>query len=545
MNRNIKKAESEFKPSADGKSAVAEKGMVSSATRASTGAGVEMLRKGGNAVDAAVATAFALGVSEPQGSGMGGQTMVLLSHRGRSIAIDGSSRAPSLAHVSAITGEDRAIGYRATTVPSTPAVLAYLHRNYGRLSWEQVLEPAISLAREGYPVSEFQHNWQKREIPNFQKVHSGSGAHYFLKNNEPYQPGDIFRQPDLAAMLKRIAQEGVEDFYNGKIARMIDADMRENGGLLRYDDLVLIPWPLERQPLTGYFRGLRIDSMPPPGAGKPLIFALSMLDYVPQLFDFDEEFKKDLLLIHIIRRALLQRDGKPFHPLYAPFRDQDKNIFRKAYIKKVMDEMLEKLEINLLPVTPTADEQGGETTHLSVIDAEGMAVSLTQSIERVYGSKAAAGGLGFLYNNYLFDFEYERPEHPYYLRPNHVPWATVSPTLVYNNGAVWMAVGSPGSERVLSAITQFLLNITEFGMPIDQAMKAPRLHCSLGGLISLEAERFPPGLIPYLENKGYRIQRLEPYAFYLGSLHAVVKRADQQGLQAIADVRRDGFAAGI
>ncbi len=496
-------------------------------------------------MDAAVAAAAALGVSEPQGSGMGGQTMILLNTNRGTVAIDGSSRAPSLAHASAITRQDRSIGYRATTVPGTPATLAFANRKYGRLPWKTVLGPAIELAEGGYPISKFQHNWQKRELPNFNKVHSRSGARYFLNNGQPYQVGEPFKQPELARMLKRMADEGVEDFYSGKTAKMIDADMRAKGGLLRYDDLVLIPLPLERQPLTGHFRGLRIDTMPPPGAGEPLLFALSMLDVVPPQFDFGEEFKKDLLLVHILRKALLERDGRPFHPVFSPFTDEDKNMFDKDYIQKVMDEILSKLEINLLPVIPTSDEKSGETTHLSVIDNQGMAVSLTQSIERIYGSKAAAEGLGFLYNNYLHDYEYERPEHPYYLRPNHVPWATVSPSLIYLNGNIWMAVGSPGSERVFAAITQFLLNITEFGMPVCESMKAPRLHCSLGGLISLEAGRFPEGLVDYFKEKGYRIEKLDDYAFYLGSLHAVLKRSDGKGLQAIADVRRDGYAAGI
>jgi gamma-glutamyltranspeptidase / glutathione hydrolase len=544
MNQNIIRAETSFNPSADGKCAVADKAMVSTASKSATLAGVDTLKKGGNAVDAAVAAALTIGVSEPQGSGMGGQTMMLLSYKGRSIAIDGSSRAPSLAHVSAITEEDRSVGYRATTVPSTPAVLAYTQRKYGKLQWKNSLEPAIKIAEEGYPISELQHKWQKREIPNFEKVHSASGAKYFLNDNKPYEVGEIFRQPELAGMLKRLAQEGVEDFYNGKIAKMIDADMRENGGLLRYDDLVLLPWPLERRPLTGFFRGLRIDTMPPPGAGKPLLLALSMLDFVPHQFDFGEEFKKDLLLIHILRKALLQREGKPFHPLFAPFTDKDKDMFSRRYIRKTMETMLDKLEIVFLPVVPTPDEQSGETTHISVIDSDGMAVSLTQSIERVYGSKAAASGLGFIYNNYLSDFEYDKPEHPYYLRPNHVPWATVSPTLIYNNDKIWMALGSPGSERILSTITQFLLNITEFGMSIDEAMKAPRLHVSLGGLVSLEAGRFPEGLTGYLKKKGYRISELDPYSFYLGSLHAVLKTQDGS-FQGIADLRRDGFAAGI
>ncbi len=545
MKPFVKRTEDNFEPSDDGKCSVAENAMVSTASKQATLAGVEALKKGGNAVDAAVAAALALGVSEPQGSGFGGQTMIMLSQNGKSTAIDGSSRAPSLAHVSALTENDRSVGYRATTVPGTLATLAYASRKYGTLPWETLLEPAIKTAEEGFPVTNLQHTLQKREVINFEKVDSRSGARYFLKDNKPYEAGEIFKQPDLAKMLKRLANKGVEDFYNGKIAKMIDADMRENGGLLRYDDLNLIPWPVERKPLSASYRGLRIDTMPPPGAGKPLLFVLSMLDMVPQDFEFKEPFLKDLLLIHLIRRALLERDGKPFHPLFSSLIDNEVDMLNPQYIKKTMEEILEKLDIMLYPAIPTYDESSGETTHLSVIDKDGTAVSLTQSVERVYGSKAAAEGLGFLYNNYLYDFDYNKPEHPFYLRPNHVPWATVSPTLVYNDDKIWIAIGSPGSERVLSALTQFMVNITELGMSVGESMKAPRLHCSMGGLVSLEAQRFPEGLTTYLEKKGYRIRELEPYAFYIGALHGVLKKHDNSGFQGIADVRRDGLAAGI
>jgi gamma-glutamyltranspeptidase/glutathione hydrolase len=179
------------------------------------------------------------------------------------------------------------------------------------------------------------------------------------------------------------------------------------------------------------------------------------------------------------------------------------------------------------------------------MDRMGMAVSLTQSIERVYGCKAAAAGLGFLYNNYLMDFDYTMPHHPFYLRPNAVPWATVAPTFLFLGDDLWMALGSPGSERIISTLAQFLLRVVDRDFSIDKAVEAPRIHCSLGGRISLEAERFSPGLIDFLKNKGYRLDLHEPYAFYLGCIQAVLKRQTNNGFQGIADVRRDGTARGL
>jgi gamma-glutamyltranspeptidase/glutathione hydrolase len=174
-----------------------------------------------------------------------------------------------------------------------------------------------------------------------------------------------------------------------------------------------------------------------------------------------------------------------------------------------------------------------------------VSVSLTQSIEKVYGSKTAAAGLGFLYNNYITDYEYTHISHPFYLRPNAVPWATVAPTLVYNGSGVWMTVGSPGSERIFSSITQFLLNVIDRHQPINEAMMAPRLHCSLGGRVSLEADRFPRELIDFFQEKGYRIDKRPSYSFYLGAIHAVLKKQYGSGFQGVAERRRDGIAAGF
>jgi gamma-glutamyltranspeptidase/glutathione hydrolase len=200
---------------------------------------------------------------------------------------------------------------------------------------------------------------------------------------------------------------------------------------------------------------------------------------------------------------------------------------------------------SILLFIPSEDELSGETTHLSVIDETGMAVSLTQSIERVYGSKAVAEGLGFLYNNYLYDFDYNLPEHPFYLRPNAVPWATVSPTIVFYEGQIWMAVGSPGSERVISTLALFLQRVADYGMSIDEAMRAPRIHCSLGGRVSLEIGRFAESLSPFFELKGFRIDPREDYSFYLGCIQAVLRRHDGKGFQGVADLRRDGTAMGL
>ena len=542
---NLKKVEAGLTLSGDGKCAAGSRGVIATQCPQASEAGVAMLKAGGNAVDAAVAAAFVLGVAEPQASGLGGQTMMLIAHEEGEVAIDGSSRAPSLAHTSAIYRRDRSLGYRASTVPSTPAALSYVHGRYGKLAWPAVLEPAIHFAEAGYRISALQERLLDRERESFEKVDSQSGVRYFFKDGRPYREGEMFRQPDLGDVLKRLSKGGAEEFYRGTIAKQIDADMRLNGGLLRYDDLALIPYPIEREPLRRPFRGLEVCTMPPPGSGRSLLFALMMIDMIPPEQRIQDQATRYLLFIQILRKTLLERSDRPFDPNFFPQIAADADMLDPVYARDCLAEILESVDRSILPFIPSEDELSGETSHLSVIDESGMAVSLTQSIERVYGSKAVADGLGFLYNNYLYDFDYKMPEHPFYLRPNAVPWATVSPTIVLHEGQIWMAVGSPGSERIISALTLFLERVVDLEMPIDEAMRAPRIHCSLGGRVSLEAGRFAESLEPFFKHKGFRVDPREDYSFYLGSIQAVLRRHDGKGLQGVADIRRDGVALGL
>lgn len=522
---------------------IAKNGIVATAFPDATNAGVEMLKIGGNAVDAACASALALGVCEPQASGIGGQTMMLIYTGKKVVAIDGSSRAPSLAHVKAIYETDRSSGYRATTIPSTLATLGYVQQKYGQLSWQKVVEPAIKIAADGYKISELQHNLQIRELTKFDSVESRSGKKYFFKNDFPYPVGEVFKQPDLARLLEKIADKGIEEFYTGTVSKIIDADMRENGGLIRNDDLALIPYPIERQPLRGKFRKFSVYSMPLPAAGRTLLFALNMINGIPARRLNKDEVIRAKLLVKIFRKALLERSDRPFDPNFYP-QVTEKDMLSTKYAQQCVKKIVKAVDLGL-PIRETDDERSGETTHLSTMDKNGMAVSLTQSIERVYGSKAAADGLGFLYNNYIMDFDYKLPGHPFYLRPNAVPWATVAPTLIFHNDKIWMSLGSPGSERIMSAISQFLIHVIDEKMSLEKAMEAPRLHCSLGGRISIEGERFPNNVIDALEDEGYRLSKKDPYSFYLGAIHAVVKCLDGSGFQGVAEVRRDGSAMGL
>ncbi len=507
--------------------AVAKTGMVATQHYLATDAGVRILQEGGNAVDAAVGAALALGVCEPASSGLGGQTMMLIhiARTRRTFALDGSSRAPNRTFLTSLTEQDRMRGYKATTVPSTPAVLDYVIRNYGTKKFSEVAEPAIYYAQEGCSVTELQHNLSKRSLKHLQTRSAGP---FFLKQgHRSYKIGEKFRQPILAKTLRRLAQVGVEDFYTGQIARSIHRDMVENDGLIRDDDLALIPWPIERKPVACHFDGLRVFTFPPPGAGRTLIEMMNIISHFPKkLRDIDTP-QGALLLAHVIQQAFRDRRDRPHEPnFYAQV--PQKKMLSVDYAKQIAKTTRKKIYTQ------------GETTHLSVMDKQGNVVALTQSIERIFGACVVTPRLGFLYNNYMSAFEYENIRHPYYLRPNSVPWASVAPTIVFRGRKPWLAIGSPGSERIVSSILQVLIRLKNQSPFL--AVDAPRLHCSLEGVVSLESPRMRNDIPQFLEQHGFKIRQRDPYSFYLGSVQLVMNEGES--FFGVADPRRDGAAGG-
>ena len=508
--------------------AASEHGMVSTAHYSATAAGVRMLERGGNAVDAAVAAALALGVCEPAASGLGGQTMMLVHHRtsGTTVAVDGSSRAPHRAVIDSFANlrADRRRGHLATTVPSSPATYAHVLERYGRLSWTTVLEPAIELATDGYEISLLQHRLTRRERRHLQ-AHS-AGQLFLQDGRRVRRAGTKFVQPMLAATLRRLAERGYEDFYLGETARLIHEDMEANGGILKQDDLAQIPVPVEREPLVGRLGRDQVRTMPPPGAGRTLVEMLNIHQSLPrELQDIDTP-DGAVCLAKTVRQALVDRKDRPFDPnLYSQV--SDKQMLNLQYARGVARQIAP-------PLTH------GETTHLSTMDSDGNVVALTQSIENVYGSCAASPELGFLYNNYMSAFEYEDPSHPYHLRPNAVPWASVAPTIAFRGETPWLAIGSPGSERIPPTILQVLLRLRR-SSPLT-AVDAPRIHCSLEGVVSAEASRIPTDVLDALGRAGFELNRREPYSFYMGCVQMVM--ADGDRLVGVADPRRDGAAAG-
>ncbi|MFC1492777.1 gamma-glutamyltransferase family protein [candidate division KSB1 bacterium] len=540
---NIGKIERSFESSQDGKCSIADNGMVSTAFPRATEAGVEMLKMGGNAIDAACAAAIALGVCEPQSSGIGGQSMAILHFNGKTFALDGSSRAPSLAHIDYFIKGDRTTGYKATTVPTTVAAISHLNFYYGKLDWSTILQPAIQIAENGYRITKLQSRLQERERENFLKIPTLSGASYFLKNGEkPYHEGELFVQNDLAYLLKRLSKAGPKAFYRGEIAHQIDEDMKKNDGFLRADDLALIPWPIVRKSIKRRYRNTVVYTIPPPAAGRTLLLTLMMINNMPSKFIRKRLPESYHFIAEAFRKAFIQRKQRPFDPNYYP-QISEKEMLSRNYAKRLSESIRENIDPDIPFIEPF--EESDETTHLSAMDSEGNAIGITQSIERVYGSKAAADGLGFLYNNYMLDFDVMEPSHPYYLRPNAISWTTVAPIIAFYKNKPWIVGGSPGSERIFSTMFQFLSHIIDCNNSMCQAMLKPRMHCSTDGTINMEADRFDPEVVAYLEDIGYKIVKRESYAFYLGAVHAVMKCQSRSGFQAVAEIRRDGTSSGV
>ena len=269
-------------------------------------------------------------------------------------------------------------------------------------------------------------------------------------------------------------------------------------------------------------------TMPPAGAGRTLVEMLNIISHLkPREFDPDTP-EGAVALAGIIRRAFLDRRDRPFDPNFYAQVDE-RRMLDLEYAKQVAHSVQRQAPLS------------GETTHLSVMDREGNVVALTQSIESVFGACVAHPELGFLYNNYVSAFEHEDISHPYYLRPGAVPWASVAPTIVFRGRRPWLAIGSPGSDRITPSILQVLIRLTN-GYSLYEAVEAPRLHCSLDGQVSLEAERMHPAVPEALERAGYKIKERDPYAFYMGCVQVVMREAGR--FHGAADPRRDGAAGG-
>ena len=500
-------------------SAEIQKGVVTSATPEATKAGIEILNKGGNAVDAAIAVSLALGVSEPAGSGLGGQTVMLVARPGETPkVIHGTTFAPRATPKNPERALLRA-GHTATTVPSNLKVLDRAHREFGSgLSWPELVAPAINVAEKGFVVGGF----RARSFNHYLADLSADpvAARLFLhRDGLPYQEGEVLKQPTLAKTLKRIAKHGAEGFYTGDIAKAIAEDMATNGGWLTLADLAAFPEPPIVDALHGVYRGHDVYTLPPPFGGWVMLHALNSLSDEPQSELSSVSATRDIVLIEALHAAHSTRRKSPIPDWRNP--------------AAALEERL-----NATPSPP------GETTHFTVVDSDGMIVAVTQSIDGYFGAKAASPELGFLYNNYMNSLD---DEGPYAAGPGKAPLSSMSASIVYRRGEPVLALGSPGSARIISAVAQVISYWIDIGENIDEAVGAFRVHATPGNRAYIENPEIERGLLAALSARGFELRRpyygvargaLDPY---FGGVHAIGREND--AWVGAADPRRDGAVA--
>jgi gamma-glutamyltranspeptidase / glutathione hydrolase len=504
------------------------RGMVVTAHYLATAAGVSILEEGGNAMDAAAAASMALAVCESAGSGLGGMALALVhdAGAGRTLTLEAPCRAPRSATPEVVSRADRYRGYAAVAVPTHVGLVSRLLERYGTMHSARILAPAIELAEEGFPLTPM----QSRLIAQYAKaLRAGNAAELFLDpRGRPNPPGQQFRQPRLAATLRRLERDGLEDFYRGQIAREIGSDFETNAGFLRTDDLAGVVAPRERDPIRGTFFGDEVATLGPPAGGLALIQMLQMLEALPGETVDAGTPQGAVHLAQVIRQA--RRDRIRFRLRTGDEHPGEAEALLSAGYAAAGAAIIAGGEIG----------SEGETSHICTMDAEGNAVSMTQSIERSFGAGVATPGLGFLYNGYLRAFKVQNRRHPHYLRPGAPARSNAAPTFVVRDGRPRVVIGSTGSERMVSGILQVLARLLRQA-PFE-ASHAPRLHCTPQGEVLWEADRFPGATKWALEKAGFRLTALDPYSFKTGGLQLLVREGSR--MIGVSEPRRDGAAGG-
>lgn len=533
-----------------------QKVMVASASEHATRAGLEILRKGGNAVDAAVAVGLALAVTYPIAGNLGGGGfMVVRTADGKSVAIDYREIAPAKAgrdlYLDAsgkVIPEASTTGYLASGVPGTVAGLSLAQERYGKLKWRDVVEPARRLAADGFPVSDtLARTLRESKLERFPE-----SRRVFLRNGNFYREGEVFRQPDLAATLKRLQQKGPREFYEGRTAELIAEDMRAHQGLITRDDLKAYR-PVVREPIRGTYRGYEIVTMPPPSSGGvALIEMLNMLErYDVGALGYNSS-RKYHLFTEVMRRAFADRAEYMGDPAFVKL--PVAGLTSKRYAADLARG------IDLTRATPSAQVKAGrpaayespQTTHFSVVDAEGNAVSNTYTLNLNYGSGVTVKGAGFLLNNEMDDFT-SKPGVPNAfgliqgeanaIAPGKRPLSSMTPSLVLKDGKLFLVVGSPGGPTIINTVLQVITNVVDHGMNARQAVSAPRLHHQwLPDAIQVEPYGLSADVAEALRAKGHQIA---DNPRYMGDAEVImIDPATGVRLGASDPRSPDGLAAG-
>ena len=502
-------------------------GVVVSVSNEASAVGLDILNKGGNAVDAAVATAFALAVTDPEAGNIGGGGFMLIAG-GKAVptAIDYRETAPAAATAGMFAGahgEALLVG-----VPGTVRGLAMAHAQFGRLPWNAVVQPAVSLAREGFKLDEHLARGLNRVLGSSP---DNAELHRVFGKPTPWHAGDLLRQADLAATLQRIADQGPDAFYTGETAARLVAELRAAGGIMTLADLANYA-AIARQPIHGTFRGYEVYSVPPPSSGG--IVLVEMLNILEN-FDLKSAGRWSPRTLHLITEAM--RRGYCDRASYLGDPDFNPPPPAKLASKRYAKELAAQIDPHR--ATPSAAvigdrpaklaDEPSHTTHFSVIDRDGMAVSNTYTIEELFGSKILVRGAGFFLNNELGDFN-PRPGFtdrkgtvgtpPNEVRPGKRPLSSMSPTILMRHGHVVLVTGSPGGRTIINTVLQVVLNVAEFRMTPREAVDAARIHHQWFPdelLVEGSLRRDHPEVVEALQKMGHDVK----IAGKLGDAHTI------------------------
>jgi len=544
------------------KSTESSRGVVASAHPLASAAGLQILQEGGNAIDAAVATSFAISVLRPQSTGIGGGGFALLYKKmeGKVHALDFRERAPLKASENMYVNKDGSIknfsykkqvvgpapndGHLAVGVPGLVAGLVHMHKNHGSLALSKVMEPAIALAENGFEVyPSLSKSIQEKEnlLRNF-----AQSRKIFLPHDKVPLPGQILVQSELAHTLRLIASQGQDIFYRGAIADSLVQEMKKGGGLISYKDLSSYK-VIEHEPIEGTYRSYKLVGMPPPSSGGTLIFEiLNMLSSDDMGTLKHNSVSYVHLLSEAMRRAFADRTllGDPKF-----VKVPTKGLLSKDYALQL------RHGIDLQKASPSSTISAGKafayespsTTHLSVVDQWGNAVSTTQTINDTFGSGVTVAGM--VLNNEMDDFS-SKPGVPNVyglvgtfanaIAPGKTMLSSMSPTLIFNSdNELQYVLGSPGGPRIITATLQTILNLIDFKFPLDEAVQSYRIHHQwLPDQISMEANALPEDVIKELEKMGHTVK---VPSWYFGDVQAIGRLQNGNWI-GVSDRRSDGQA---
>ncbi|MBC8872005.1 MAG: gamma-glutamyltransferase [Planctomycetes bacterium] len=533
-------------------------GMVVSETETGSCVGRDVLAKGGNAVDAAVAVAFAMAVTWPEAGNIGGGGFMLVyPGSGREpVCIDYREMAPAAATKTMFSLDENRFTHKMVGVPGTVRGLALAHERYGSLKWNELVEPAVRLAEDGFTVDRHLagslNGVLKRKNVRTEARYAELRRVYGHPDDRPWKAGDRMRLPDLAHTLALIADSGPDAFYNGPIADQLVAEMRRGGGLIAKCDLEGYKAKV-REPIHGTFRGYDIFGPPPPSSGGiAVVEALNILENL-DLCSHDRYSARNLHLIgETMRRVFCDRAK---HLGDSDFVEIPRHLTEKAYARRLADKISPSESTSsesLAPEIQLADESSN-TTHFSVIDSTGMAVANTYTLEASWGACVVVSGAGFVLNNEMGDFNW-LPGHtdrkgrigtpPNLIEPSKRMLSSQSPTIVARDGRAVLITGSPGGRTIINTVIGIVLNVLEFGMSLPEAVDSPRMHHQwFPDRLDLEGTddaRYGDA-VKQLRKMGHVVRSKSSQ----GSAHSILVDPESGVYIGVADRRRGGRAEGL